>query len=213
MVEYFSLQEWHHFFLDPEYIKENYIDSIEDDILLNNVLFLTNNELRGILEVFENILEKNLMELVERYGRDEAVKKYSDQYYEPDLIGIYTRIRGITQEEILNEILKKSTSSTPSKTITVKVPHEYRKTFGGFSIAGDVKQHFPRDETIDLDIIIPDGTLYKAHRSQESRIKIKGGMECLDRLGVKENDQLEIEILEPFKRYRIIRVIHASWTH
>lgn len=95
------------------------------------------------------------------------------------------------------------------KIIIVTVPPAF-VGFGGFSIAGEVKRYFPDDETKDFDIIIPDGLVYKAHKSQVSRVKIIDGNECFRRLGVKEYDTLKIEILELLKSYRIIEVIHKS---
>ncbi len=108
MVKYVSLRAYHDNFLDQKECREGYLDEIEFNVLLNNVLFLTDHELNGILEVLEYIIEENLKELVEKFGKDEAVKKYSEQYYEPDIVNICSGIRGVTDKELLNEILAKS---------------------------------------------------------------------------------------------------------
>ncbi len=221
MAKYVSLLDYHHFFLEKDKCEAGYIDEILNDVILNNVLFLSDRELSAVL----NKLEQYLVEIKEKYrGKEDWAKNFSHPNMHI-IKNICANIRDMTSEEYdawLREKVPQAITHSSTKEISigkifpVRVPPAYVK-FGGFSIAGDVKQYFPDykpekkdDEQDKFDIITPDDTTYKAHRSQESRVKIDEGKKCFIRLGVKENDKLKIEILEPFKRYRIIEVIHQS---
>ncbi len=185
----------------------------------NHVLYLDDSELSLVLNKLEKLLidlEKQAEERVEKIGKEREFS-YSDEHFIAERI--CAAIREISPEElhdIIEERVKEEQIKEPippvSMPITVNVPHAFIK-FGGFSIARDVKRFFPEDEKVNFDIIIPGSTVYKAHRSQVSRIKIVDGIECFRRLNVKPNDKLEIEIIEPLKRYRILKVIPASWNY
>lgn len=94
------------------------------------------------------------------------------------------------------------------KLIEVEVPISYHE-WGGFSIKGNVNDDFPKEE-YEFTIESPSTKPYAANRSQQSRIYIKNWNELVNELGIKPNDWLLIEIVEPMFLYRIVKVLHKS---
>lgn len=205
MVKFVSLEDYHHFMIDkPECENGAEIkETILDDNLLQNVLYLTNCDMRIML----NVLEKYLIENIDKRRDNEFItgELVLGLDYEIILI-ICSTIRGMDEEEYIDKILKPK-NTTNHKTIIASVPDEFWETFGGFSIAGDLKKYFPDNDDDRFYIFTTDNLKYKAHRSQSGRVKIYGGKKCFERLGVRPLDKLKIEILEPLKSYKIIDII------
>ena len=118
MVKFVSLEDYHHFMIDkPECENGAEIkETILDDNLLQNVLYLTNCDMRIML----NVLEKYLIENIDKRRDNEFItgELVLGLDYEIILI-ICSTIRGMDEEEYIDKILKPKKSQFKAKTVRV----------------------------------------------------------------------------------------------